>query len=97
MLWFKGAHLAAFGLVVWGVLVISNIDSLLRPFFLQQGINAPFTVLIVVMICGLNVFGPIGLIAAPTLLAFALTLLKEGHKYLSSQHRLNADSKPLHI
>lgn len=80
LLWFKGSHIAAVGLALWGTLVISNIDSFCRPVFLQQGIPAPYFVLILVMICGLNVFGPIGLIAAPLLLAFALTLLKEGRR-----------------
>ncbi|MBQ7585451.1 MAG: AI-2E family transporter [Desulfovibrionaceae bacterium] len=76
--WFTNSHIAAIGLALWGLLVVSNVDSIFRPMFLRQGIPAPFVVLILVMLCGLQTFGPIGLITAPVLLAFAMTLLREG-------------------
>ncbi|MBQ9537311.1 MAG: AI-2E family transporter [Desulfovibrionaceae bacterium] len=78
--WFTGSHFAAVGLTLWGLLVVSNIDSICRPMFLRHGIQAPFVVLIIVIVCGLNTFGPIGLIAAPVLLAFGLALLREGQR-----------------
>ena len=87
LLWFKGSPIAALGLAIWGVLVISNIDSICRPIFLRHGIRAPFVVLILVMICGMKIFGTIGLIAAPILLAFALALLQEGHAIYQDVHK----------
>ncbi|MBR4741559.1 MAG: AI-2E family transporter, partial [Desulfovibrio sp.] len=94
LLWFKGAHFAAVGLFFWGGIVVSGIDNIFRPLFLQHGIKAPFFVLILAIICGMAVFGPIGLIAGPVSLAIAIQLVEEAHKRyaldaFSSDHTQN--------
>lgn len=80
-LWFTGKTVAAIGLALWGGIFISSVDNLLRPFFLRQGINAPFFVLILVILCGLSSFGAIGMIAGPVLLAIALQAMNEANFY----------------
>ncbi len=80
-LWFTGKTVAAIGLALWGALFVSGVDNVLRPFFLRQGINAPFLVLILVILCGLSSFGAVGLIAGPVLLAIALQALDEANHY----------------
>jgi len=80
-LWFSGKTVAAIGLAIWGTLFVAGVDNVLRPFFLRQGIKAPFFVLILVILCGLNSFGPVGLIAGPILLAVALQSLEEAGYY----------------
>lgn len=77
MLWFTGSSLAAVGLFVWGVVAVAGVDNLLRPLFLKQGINAPIFVLVLAILCGLASFGPVGLIAGPVLLAFAIQAIRE--------------------
>ena len=89
LLWFQDSPIAALGLTIWGVVVISNIDSICRPIFLRQGIQAPFVVLILVMVCGMKIFGTIGLIAAPIILAFALALLREGHAIYRDMEKID--------
>ncbi len=79
-LWFTGKSMAAIGLALWGVVVVAGVDNILRPLFLQKGINAPFFVLIIAILCGLASFGPVGLIAGPVLLAFALQAVEEGNR-----------------
>lgn len=79
-LWFTGKSMAAVGLALWGVVVVAGVDNVLRPLFLQQGIKAPFFVLIIAILCGLASFGPVGLIAGPVLLAFALQAVEEGNR-----------------
>ena len=76
-LWFSGATMPAVGLALWGVIAVAGVDNVLRPLFLQQGIKAPFFVLIIAIICGLASFGAVGLIVGPVLLAFALQALEE--------------------
>lgn len=76
-LWFTGKTVAAIGLALWGGLLVSNLDSALRPFFLRRGINAPFFVLILSILCGLGAAGPCGLVAGPVLLAIAIQALDE--------------------
>lgn len=80
-LWFTGKTMAAVGLALWGALFISSVDNLLRPFFLRQGIKAPFFVLIIVILCGLSSFGAVGLIAGPVLLAISLQAFEEAKHY----------------
>lgn len=80
-LWFTGKTMAAIGLALWGALFISSVDNLLRPFFLRQGIKAPFMVLILVILCGLSSLGAIGLIAGPVLLAIAMQANEEANRY----------------
>ncbi|MDR3362379.1 MAG: AI-2E family transporter [Desulfovibrio sp.] len=80
-LWFSGKTAAAVGLGLWGLLAVSNVDSFLRPLFLRQGINAPFFVLLAAILCGLAVFGPVGLIAGPVLLTFSIQALEEGNRF----------------
>lgn len=80
-LWFTGKTVAAIGLALWGALFVSGVDNVLRPFFLRQGIRAPFFVLILVILCGLSSLGPVGLIAGPVLLAIAMQALEEANRF----------------
>lgn len=80
-LWFSGATMAAVGLALWGAIFVSSVDNLLRPFFLKQGIQASFFVLILSILCGISVFGIIGLIAGPVALAFGMQAYEEANCY----------------
>ena len=79
-LWFSGSTMSAVGLALWGSVAVAGVDNVFRPLFLRQGINAPFFVLIIAILCGLASFGPVGLIAGPILLAFALQAVEEGNR-----------------
>ena len=79
-LWFSGSAMPAVGLALWGSLAVAGVDNVFRPLFLRQGIKAPFVVLIIAILCGLASFGPVGLIAGPVLLAFALQAVEEGNR-----------------
>lgn len=80
-LWFSGKTVAAVGLALWGTLAVAGVDNVLRPFFLRQGIKAPFLVLVLAILCGLNAFGAVGLIAGPVILAFAMQSVEEANRY----------------
>lgn len=84
-LWFTGKTVAAIGLALWGALFVSGVDNVLRPFFLRQGIKAPFFVLILVILCGLSSLGAVGLIAAPVLLAIAMQAIEEANRFYGNQ------------
>lgn len=84
MLWFTGSSLAAVGLFIWGVVAVGGVDNILRPFFLKQGIKAPLFVLVLSILCGMATFGPVGLIAGPVLVAFAIQAVVESDNLLHS-------------
>lgn len=79
-LWFSGKTVEAVTLVLWGVVIVSTADSLLRPLFLKQGIKASYFILILVMLCGIAAFGTVGLILGPVLLAFSIQALEEANR-----------------
>ncbi|MDR1856898.1 MAG: AI-2E family transporter [Desulfovibrio sp.] len=80
-LWFTGKTVAAVGLVLWGLLVVANVDSILRPLFLRRAIRAPFFVLLTAILCGLASFGAVGLIVGPILLTVAVQAVEEGNRF----------------
>jgi predicted PurR-regulated permease PerM len=76
-LWFTGATTSALVLALWCIIVVAGTDNFLRPHFLQGGINAPFVVVLVAVLCGIIAFGPVGLVAGPVLMAFSLQAARE--------------------
>ena len=76
-LWAVQSFGTALFLLAWGVIVVTGADNLLRPYLLTTGIDAPMIVLLLAIICSLAVFGPVGLIAGPMLVALASQALKE--------------------
>lgn len=84
--WLAGNTVAAIGLFLWGGIAINSVDNVLRPFFLKQGIDASFFVLILSILCGMAALGPVGLIAGPVLLAIAMQAYKEGNHYFNIIH-----------
>jgi predicted PurR-regulated permease PerM len=76
-LWFTGASAKAVGLALWCIIVVAGVDNFMRPYFLKGGIDAHFVVVLVTVLCGLIAFGPVGLVAGPVLMAFALQAARE--------------------
>lgn len=67
---------AAF-MAVWGTVVISGIDNVVKPWLISQGAALPFLLVILGVIGGLLAFGFIGLFLGPTLLAVGYAMLRE--------------------
>ena len=67
----------AFLMLAWGSLIVSSADNVLRPYFLKTGIQASMIVLLLSIICSLAVFGAVGLIAGPVLVAIAVQSIQE--------------------
>lgn len=67
---------AALFLVIWGSLVVGLVDNALKPFLIKRGMELHGAVVFFALLGGLAVFGAIGLIAGPLIVAFFLTLLR---------------------
>ncbi len=73
-LYFSGHTTAAIGLAIWSIIIVGTIDNLIRPFLIERGMNIhPFLILISVL-GGLAVFGPIGFLVGPIVLSLFFTL-----------------------
>ena len=64
-------------LLIWGLLAISSVDNLLRPFLISHGTKMPFVLIFVGVIGGALAFGLVGVFLGPTLLAVAFRLVAE--------------------
>lgn len=67
---------AAIGLALWGFLVISMIDNLLRPKIVGKRVKLNELVIFFAVLGGLQVFGVIGLVIGPVAIAVTLMLVE---------------------
>jgi predicted PurR-regulated permease PerM len=66
----------AIGLVIWAIASIAIIDNMLGPYLMSRGNNLhPFVVLLSVL-GGISVFGPIGFIIGPVVISLFVVLLE---------------------
>ena len=63
-------------LTVWGVLVVSTIDNLLRPIFVGNRLKLHTILAFMSVVGGLVLFGPAGLILGPVILTVTMLLLE---------------------
>jgi predicted PurR-regulated permease PerM len=61
-------------LVIWSVL-LSTVDSVVRPLLIRMGAHLPLILLLAGVIGGLIAFGLVGIFLGPVVLAVAYTLL----------------------
>lgn len=66
----------AIGFLVYNLIVVSLVDNVLRSYIISRKTNLHSGVILVGMLGGLFVFGTVGLIVGPLILAYLLTLLE---------------------
>ncbi len=76
-LWATQSLGSALMLLAWGSIVVSGSDNLLRPYFLKTGIEVSMVVLLLSIVCSLAVFGAVGIIAGPVMVAVARQAMVE--------------------
>lgn len=78
-LWLFAQDRPGWGLfmLIWGVLGISSVDNVLRPFLISQGTKLPFALIFCGVIGGALAFGLVGVFIGPTLLAVVFRLIEE--------------------
>lgn len=62
-------------LAIWGLVVISGVDNVLKPYLISRGGNLPLVVVLLGVFGGILAFGFMGLFLGPTLLAVAWSLI----------------------
>ncbi len=74
-LFLKGSTASATIFLVYNLVIVSNIDNLLRIYVLSKKTNLSTVIVLIGMIGGLFIFGILGLIIGPLLLAYFITFL----------------------
>jgi predicted PurR-regulated permease PerM len=71
------SHVAAgIGLFIWGGVVVSVIDNVLKPILVKGSGSTPSIFILFSILGGLTYFGMIGFILGPLILSFLLSLLR---------------------
>ncbi len=74
---FTGQTWAGVGLLLWGALVVSWVDNIVRPMILAGATDIPFILALFGVLGGLAAFGLVGLFIGPVILAVALAVWRE--------------------
>lgn len=75
-LFVTGNSVYGIGLAIWGIVAVGLVDNILGPHLVNKGVHVhPFLILISVL-GGLSVFGPIGFILGPLIVALLFALLE---------------------
>lgn len=80
-LYLSGHTGEAIGLAAWGTLVVSLVDNFLRPYLIGREMRLPVLWLFLAILGGLRLFGFLGVVVGPAVLALALAffrIYKEG-------------------
>jgi Ca2+-transporting ATPase len=62
------------GLLLWGLLVVSTVDNVIRPLVISGASRVPFLVVMFGVLGGLTAFGAVGLFLGPVILAVLLSV-----------------------
>lgn len=76
VLFLQGRWVAALGLAVWSVAVVSSADNVVRPLFISGRAQISTLPVFLGLLGGVTAFGPIGLVVGPVVVALTLTLLR---------------------
>lgn len=76
-LFLGGDTFSAVGLAIWGAVVVSSVDNIIRPLVISSATKVSFLVVMFGVLGGLTAFGMIGLFIGPVILAVVLAIWKE--------------------
>ena len=74
---YKGSLGWGIFMLLWGALVVSTVDNVLKPVIIARGSNLPFILVLLGVLGGVVAFGFIGVFLGPVLLALGVALLSE--------------------
>jgi predicted PurR-regulated permease PerM len=63
-------------MLVWGGLLISGVDNVVKPMLISRGSSLPFLLVLLGVLGGVLAFGFVGIFIGPTLLAVLYSLLQ---------------------
>ncbi len=64
-------------MVIWGAVLISGVDNIVRPMLISRGSSLPFLLTLLGVLGGVIAFGFVGMFIGPTLLAVGYSLMSE--------------------
>ncbi len=71
-----GSTGAAIGLLIWSAVVVGLVDNLLAPILIKGKTNMHALLILISVLGGLELFGPVGFIIGPTVLAAVMVVME---------------------
>jgi predicted PurR-regulated permease PerM len=94
-LFFTGQLVSGIGLLIWSMFMVGLIDNLIGPYLISRGNNLhPFIILLSVL-GGISLFGPIGFILGPVVITLFMVLLELYNQYILKEKRIAKDLETL--
>jgi predicted PurR-regulated permease PerM len=73
----RGDMVNGIGLVLWGLILVSWVDNIVRPLVISNATRMPFLLVVFGVLGGVLAFGLVGLFIGPVLLAVSLAIWRE--------------------
>lgn len=64
-------------MAIWGTVLISGVDNVVRPMLISRGSSLPFLLTLLGVLGGVIAFGFVGMFIGPVLLAVGYSLMSE--------------------
>ncbi len=73
----RGDMVNGVGLILWGLILVSWVDNIVRPLVISNATRMPFLLVVFGVLGGVLAFGLVGLFIGPVLLAVSLAIWRE--------------------
>lgn len=73
----SGDTVGGIGVLLWGAVVVSSVDNLVRPMVISNATRIPFLLVMFGVLGGLAAFGLVGLFLGPVILAVLMAVWRE--------------------
>lgn len=87
-LFFTGDMVNGVGLLIWSMIVVGLVDNIIGPYLISRGNKLhPFIILISVL-GGISLFGPVGFVIGPVIVTLFLVLLEIYNQYIVQEKKI---------
>lgn len=76
-LMFNDSYGYATFMALWGFVIVSGVDNVLKPYLISRGGSLPLLIVLAGVLGGMAAWGLLGVVLGPTLLAVTYSLLKD--------------------
>lgn len=90
-LYFTGDLWQPLALAAWGLTAVAMIDNALAPWLVGKGVNIHPMIILISVLGGIGLFGPLGFLIGPLVIAFFFTLLDVYQQMIVERRRKMRD------
>ena len=84
-----GETVTAIGLLVWSAVIVGLVDNIVGPYLIGRKNNMHPLIILISVLGGIALFGPIGFIVGPVIVTLFLVLLEIYNQYIVPDKRIS--------